>query len=197
VKLKTFGNKYDINMGDHKEYVNGKKSMTVQSDMAIRINGTLTIECDSFNLIASNQVNIKGKSINMTSIDNTNIASQSDIRINSSGSTDIKAGADLVAFGTNLASVGSANEAKLETPIALGGTTSIAGFTTLVYGGSLEVATITANFESSQTPGETRAVKGASQIKRHTPELKKTTSAQTKEPTDKLSKKGQKTVSAP
>jgi hypothetical protein len=50
-KIKSQSGRYDVTMGDHRNYVNGTKYETVDSDYFIRVNGKLRIECDVFELV--------------------------------------------------------------------------------------------------------------------------------------------------
>ena len=98
-KQKTFNNKYDITMGNHKEYVNGAKDTTVQSDMFLRVNGRIAIQCDGFDLTSVGDVNIKGKNVNITSTEDTNIYSSGLMKISSINGMDVNSGEGMAIYG--------------------------------------------------------------------------------------------------
>jgi hypothetical protein len=52
-KLKSQSGRYDVTMGDHRNYVNGTKYETIDSDYFLKINGKFRIECDQFQLICA------------------------------------------------------------------------------------------------------------------------------------------------
>jgi hypothetical protein len=50
-KIKSQSGRYDVTMGDHRNYVNGTKYETVDADFFLRVNGKFRIECDQFELV--------------------------------------------------------------------------------------------------------------------------------------------------
>lgn len=99
IKQKSFNHKYDITMGNYKEYVNGAKDTTVQSDMFLRVNGKIVIQCDGFDVISTGDVNIKGKNVNITSTEDTNIYSSGLMKVSSINGMDVSSGEGLAIYG--------------------------------------------------------------------------------------------------
>ena len=50
-KIKSQSGRYDVTMGDHRNYVNGTKYETIDSDYFLRVNGKFRIECDQFEVV--------------------------------------------------------------------------------------------------------------------------------------------------
>jgi len=50
-KIKSQKGRYDVTMGDHRNYVNGDKYETIDADFFVRVNGKFRIECDEFELV--------------------------------------------------------------------------------------------------------------------------------------------------
>jgi len=67
IKEKSFNHKYDIVMGNHKEYVLGDKITTMQGGMFLRINGKLVIQADGIDFESSGDINMKGFNVKITS----------------------------------------------------------------------------------------------------------------------------------
>lgn len=73
IKEKSFNHKYDIVMGNHKEYVLGDKLETVQGGMFLRINGKLVIQADGIDFESSGDINMKGSNVKITSRGNMDL----------------------------------------------------------------------------------------------------------------------------
>jgi hypothetical protein len=99
VKLKSFNHRYDVTMGNHKEYVNGTKDTTVQSDMFLRINGKLVIQCDGVELISSGDIDLKGKNVNITAGAALNLYAGSSAKITGAGNIDLTTRGLLNGYG--------------------------------------------------------------------------------------------------
>lgn len=99
VKQKTFNHKYDVTMGNSKEYVNGDKSETVQGDSYIRVNGKLVIEADSIEFISTSDLKLKGKNINATSLQDINLHADNNIRGTAIKQMDLRGETKFGAFG--------------------------------------------------------------------------------------------------
>ena len=111
VKMKSMRSKYDITMGNHYGYVNGKKDETVQSDYFIRVNGKLVIQCASLEITSAGTLSLKGAEVNITSAGDLNLASKG--KTNLSGvSTSISGEATLRAYGGLEATLSSAGITK-------------------------------------------------------------------------------------
>jgi len=114
-KLKSFNHKQDITMGNHQEYVNGSKDTTVQSDMFLRINGKLVIQCDGIDIISSGDMNLKGKNVNITAGDALNIYAGGNATVSGLTKLDLSSQGSLNGYGGSGMSLDS------------GGLTSISG----------------------------------------------------------------------
>jgi len=57
-KIKSQKGRYDVTMGDHRNYVNGSKYETIDSDYFLRVNGKIRIECDGFELVSGGAAKI-------------------------------------------------------------------------------------------------------------------------------------------
>jgi len=75
IKEKSFNHKYDIVMGNHKEYVLGDKITTMQGGMFLRINGKLVIQADGIDFESSGDINMKGSNVKITSRGNMDLCS--------------------------------------------------------------------------------------------------------------------------
>lgn len=81
VKQKNMRNKYDVTMANDYKYTAGKRDEVVQSDMFLKINGKLIIQCENVDFVAKNNVNIKGNTVNITGVDSLNLASKGNTKI--------------------------------------------------------------------------------------------------------------------
>ena len=75
IKMKSMKNKYDITMGNKYEYINGKRDETVQSDMYLRINGELVIQCAGLKISSAGDIDMKGQNVRITGVNNLNLTS--------------------------------------------------------------------------------------------------------------------------
>lgn len=115
VKQKNMRNKYDVTMGSEYRYTAGKRDEVVQSDMFLRINGKLIIQCDDVDFVAKNNVNIKGKNVNITGIDSISVASKGNTKIGGLN-THISGEAFARLYGGYETTVGSSGAIKTTAP---------------------------------------------------------------------------------
>lgn len=214
VKQKTFNHKYDVTMGNHKSYVAGVKDETVQSDMYLRINGKLIIQCDGIDFESAGDINIKGKDVKITgqSIDingtgKTKIYGASGTEIRTEGLLRTYGGSGAVHGSGGLTTVqGSFNPVTAAVKAALkkapGGDVSDIQETSLlncgvkIAGPNFFISTLRSSLDSvvtailpqvSVTPATPDNAKTAGKYKVPTPQFKKTTPTTVKEKTDGLS----------
>jgi len=127
-KIKSQKSRYDVTMGDHRSYVNGEKYETVDSDMYLRVNGKLRIECGGLELISADKIQM---------------ASSSDTKIKAAGGLHL-AGllAHLSGADVNIA---AANAAKIyggfQTVLKSSGVTSVGGAMTHIESSVIELIT--------------------------------------------------------
>lgn len=57
-KIKSQKSRYDVTMGNHYNYVNGAKHETVDSDMYLKINGKLKIDCQGLEIVSGENATI-------------------------------------------------------------------------------------------------------------------------------------------
>lgn len=127
-KIKSQKSRYDVTMGDHRSYVNGEKYETVDSDMYLRVNGKLRIECADLELISANKIQMAA-------------ATDAIIR---GGKTVSLAG--LIAYLSGLdVNISASNMAKMyggfQTVVKSSGVTSIGGTLVHLEGGVMELIT--------------------------------------------------------
>jgi hypothetical protein len=116
IKEKSFKNKYDIVMGNQKTYINGTKEETVQSDMFLKINGELVIQCDGFTVQSAGDIKMKsGGNIRFDAEGSVDIFSKFESNMYGAGGLNIKTEGILGVYGGYGAVIGS------------GGVTSISG----------------------------------------------------------------------
>jgi hypothetical protein len=183
VKTKSFNNRYDITMGNHKVYVNGKKEETIQSDCLIRINGKLVIEADGVEIISSGDMNLKGRNVNITSYQDVNIHAGNNLKAGSGKKTSIRGEESLAAFGglggISLSTSGAA---------ALQGVASVKISGTQVYAIGLVgwIDTVVTNIlpPAITLPTGEPGAATPKRINRAAPVLQKTTPSNRREPTD-------------
>ena len=99
VKLKTFKHKYDIVMGNQKTYINGIKDETVQSDMFLKINGKLVIQCDGIDIQSVGDINMKGYNIKITADKELHLFGQGKTKVYGGGKVDIRTEGLLATYG--------------------------------------------------------------------------------------------------
>jgi hypothetical protein len=125
-KIKSQKSRYDVTMGNHYSYVNGSKDETVQSDMFLRINGKLIIQCAGLDISSQGPINMKGTEVSIKADGNLNLGSGGATRIS---------GLDVEVLGSNsFRSFGGA-EATMQSAA----TASVGGLNTLLSGGTLEL----------------------------------------------------------
>lgn len=107
VKQKTFNNKYDVTMGNHKSYVNGTKEETVQSDMFLKINGKLVIQCDGIDFESAGDINMKGFNIKITADNKLDIFSHLTTRVYGGAGLEMRTEGKLATYGGSGANHGS------------------------------------------------------------------------------------------
>lgn len=97
VKLKSMRNRYDISMGNKYEYINGKRDETVQSDMYLRVNGKLVIQCNGLQIASAGDIDMKGQNVRITGVNKLNLYGA---EVGISGvKTSIVGATDFNAFG--------------------------------------------------------------------------------------------------
>ncbi len=125
VKIKSQRSRYDVTMGNENRFVNGSKSETVQSDMYLRINGKLVIQCKDLEIAAENNLKLLGTNV---SIQAANKLSLTGLFAAMSGlNTNISAAQNAKMFGGLNAVVSSSKQV------------TTTGLTNLVSGGSVEL----------------------------------------------------------
>lgn len=127
-KIKSQKSRYDVTMGDHRSYVNGQKIETVDSDMFLRVNGKLRIECGGLEIVSADK-------IQMSSTDNIHIRAGKELHLGA-----------LLAYLSGLdVNVAAANAAKIyggfSSVLKSSGVASVGGALTHVSGGVLELIT--------------------------------------------------------
>jgi len=126
VKLKSQKSRFDVTMGNHQSYVNGSKDETVQSDMFLRINGKLVIQCAGLDISSQGPINMKGTEVNIKADGNLNLGSGAATRISAF---------DVELLGSNsFRSYGG-----LEATMQSAATASVGGLNTLLSGGTVEL----------------------------------------------------------
>jgi len=126
VKLKSQKSRFDVTMGNHQSYVNGSKDETVQSDMFLRINGKLVIQCAGLDISSQGPINMKGTDVNIKADGNLNLGSGAATRISAF---------DVELLGSNsFRSFGG-----LEATMQSAATASVGGLNTLLSGGTIEL----------------------------------------------------------
>jgi hypothetical protein len=194
IKLKSFNNKFDITMGNHKSYVNGVKDETVQSDMMLRINGTLTIKAENIEFVANDNIAIQGAKVKITALQDLHIASKGgDAKMTAAGDLDIKAKGSLVAGGMKNASLVSQGDALVEAGV--GKTAGLSGTFAKISGLTCDIAAAITDIGSNSTPPESRSPVSASPAKKVTPNLKRVQPVNKKEKTDDYGYREQQKVS--
>jgi len=122
-KIKSQKGRYDVTMGDHRNYVNGDKYETIDSNLFLRVNGNIRIECDNFEVVSNKTVNMAaGTTAQVKAAQSLSLSSV--FSTLSGGTVDIKGAMQTSVFG------------GLSAGISSGGQTSVGG--TLVHlGGNI------------------------------------------------------------
>lgn len=115
VKLKSMKNKYDITMGNKYEYTNGKRDETIQSDMYLRVNGKLVIQCGGLQIASAGDIDMKGQNVRITAVNGLNLTGAS-IGINGI-KTSIVGSASFNAFGGAECTITAAALLSMSAPI--------------------------------------------------------------------------------
>lgn len=126
VKLKSQKSRYDVTMGNHQSYVNGSKDETVQSDMFLRINGKLVIQCAGLDISSQGPINMKGTEVSIKADGNLNLGSGGATRLS---------GFDVEILGSNAFRSFGGAEATMQSSA----TASVGGLNTLLSGGTVEL----------------------------------------------------------
>jgi hypothetical protein len=117
-KIKSQKGRYDVTMGDHRNYVNGTKYETIDSDYFLRVNGKIRIECEGFELVS-------GAAASLTA--STNLTAKAGQNFSASGISAAISGVTAIVRGAVNASIFGGKNAS----VASGGQTSLGG--TLVH----------------------------------------------------------------
>lgn len=99
VKQKAFNHKYDVTMGDHKEYVGGDKVETVQGGMFLRINGKLVIQADEISFESAGDINMKGDNIKITADNKMDLFSVAGTNVYGAAGVDIRSEGVCATYG--------------------------------------------------------------------------------------------------
>jgi hypothetical protein len=115
VKLKSMKNKYDITMGNKYEYINGKRDETIQSDMYLRVNGKLIIQCNGLQIASAGDIDMKGQNVRITGVNKLNLYGA---EVGISGvKTSIVGATDFNAFGGTQCRISSGSLLSLSASI--------------------------------------------------------------------------------
>lgn len=211
VKLKAFGNKQDITMGDNRQYTAGDRHETVQGNMFLRVNGKLVIECDGFDLVSSDDINIKGKNVKITAGNGLDLFAQGETKVYGAAKLDLRSEARLAVYGGGGTDIGSGCLTSISgtpNPIAAAVRTAIKEVTGVepdtpiptplnsgvkILGPNFWIGTLLTTMNSAVTnilptvsfdppAGQTADI--SSKWRRRVPKLAKTQSANRFEPTD-------------
>jgi hypothetical protein len=208
VKLKSFNHRYDITMGSHKEYVNGTKDTTVQSDMFLRINGKLVIQCAGIDIISSGDMNLKGENINITALDNFNVYAGKEAKISGVRKLDLSSQGTLNGYGgsgVSLDSGGLTSISGAPNPTAVP-PTDPASTGVKITGPNFWISTLLTTMNSvitnilpptSSDPKPAGNADVAKRVSTKLPTMVKTTPANVKEKTDVMAFLEKKEVTAP
>lgn len=127
-KIKSQKSRYDVTMGDHRSYVNGQRVETVDSDMFLRVNGKLRIECGDLEIVSANKTQVAS---------NEDINVRSGKTLNLGGQITNLSGLDVNLAAANLLKMYGASQAVMKS----GGVASVGGSLTHVSGGVIELIT--------------------------------------------------------
>lgn len=107
IKEKAFKDKYSIVMGNHRTYINGAKDETVSSDMYLKINGELVIQCNGLRLDSAGDINIKGSSVRISADKNLELYGKAKTNVYGAGRLNLRSEGNLGAYGGISATYGS------------------------------------------------------------------------------------------
>lgn len=127
-KLKSQKSRYDVTMGDHRSYVNGQKVETIDSDMFLRVNGKLRIECADLEIVSGGAAQVAA---------GTDINAKAARAMNLGGAIANLSGLDVNIAAANMAKIYGAQQAVLKSS----GIASMGGALTHLSGGVLELIT--------------------------------------------------------
>lgn len=146
-KIKSQKGRYDVTMGDHRNYVNGTKYETIDSDYFLKVNGKLRIECDQFQLIAAGNpgtiecsaqqsATITGSTATMSGLLNASVTGGvsasvtggASCTVASGGKTEVKGGVIAKMISKIVGIIGD----KVETVTTINTTTGIQDFNSCV-----------------------------------------------------------------
>lgn len=115
IKEKSFNNKYSIVMGNERKYVNGAKEETIQSNMFLKVDGELVIQCNGLRIESVGDINMSGHNVKITAQNNIDIAGAARANVYGGGIVNVRAEGILGVYGGYSASLHS------------GGLTSVTG----------------------------------------------------------------------
>lgn len=99
IKEKSFKDKYNIIMGNERTYINGAKDQTVQSDMFLKINGELVIQCNGLRLESGGDINISGYNVKITAQKNLDMHGSARANISGLGIVNVRSEGHLRLYG--------------------------------------------------------------------------------------------------
>lgn len=99
IKEKSFNHKYDIVMGDHREYTGGDKVETVQGGMFLRVNGKLIIQADDIVFESAGDINMKAANIKLTADRAMDLFSVSGTKVYGAAGVDIRSEGVCATYG--------------------------------------------------------------------------------------------------
>lgn len=115
IKEKSFNNKYDIVMGNQKTYINGMKEETVQSDMFIKVNGELVIQCDGISFQSAGDIKMKsGGNITLSAEGNVDLFSKFESNMYGAAGLNIRTEGLVGLYGGLGAMIGSGGVTAIE-----------------------------------------------------------------------------------
>lgn len=135
-KIKSQKGRYDVTMGDHRNYVNGSKYETIDSDYFLRVNGKIRIECDGFEVVSGGAAKIsagQAASISGSSFSASGLTSSS---MTGGVTASVSAGVSAKVSGGVRAQVESAGVAGIKGKMAamIGENTQTIGIVNQTYG---------------------------------------------------------------
>ena len=178
VKLKSMKNKYDITMGNKYEYTNGKRDETVQSDMYLRVNGKLVIQCNGLQISSAGDIDMKGQNVRITGTRELNLSSPA-IGINGIA-TSIVGTASFTAFGGAECRITASSLLSMSAPVVK--TTALATWTEAIMLNTQGIHNLLSplpsppDYEVPAKPSKTKKARGA------TPALQPTAPNSTRHP---------------
>lgn len=135
-KIKSQKGRYDVTMGDHRNYVNGSKYETIDSDFFLRVNGKIKIQCEGFEISSGSSVGIsagQGVSVSGAMFSASGLLSAS---MTAGVTASVSAGVSAKVSGGVRAQVESAGVAGIKGKMAamIGENTQTIGITNQTYG---------------------------------------------------------------